>query len=104
MPFFLIVPVWLLCVLAGAVCAFFRRSRCVSLYLICVPTGGLLVSFAFSTLALLLGTRLFGHVRANWIGVVLILAYVAAFGAGGLVGIFAGFVAARSANRHLGWV
>jgi hypothetical protein len=58
----------------------------------------------FSTLALLLGTRLFGHLRANWIGVAIILAYVAAFGAGGLVGIFAGFVAARKANRRLGWV
>jgi hypothetical protein len=104
MPFFLIVPAWLLCVLAGVVSVFFRRLRFVSLYLICVPTGGLFVSFVFSTLALLVGTRLFGNLRANWIGVVIILAYVAAFGAGGLLGVFAGFVAARKANRRLGWV
>jgi len=101
--FFLLLPLWLLCVLAGAVLCFFRRFRFVSLYLICIPTGGLLVSFAFSTLALLLGPKLFGNARENWTGVVLLLAYVAAFAAGGLVGLIAGLFAARKATSQLGW-
>src|SRR5581483_2131127 len=95
MPFFLIVPIWLLCALAGIVLLFIRRFRRIGVYAITVSTTALLVSFGVSTAVLYAGPRLAPSPHPPWYGVALIAAYVAAIIVGGLVGAIAGLVGTR---------
>jgi hypothetical protein len=101
-PFFLIVPVWLLFVVIGVSLCFFRQARFLSLYFILVSSTGTFLSLALSTLLLWLVPRLFGNMSpwARWIFIAL---YLASIAFGGLIGGLAGFVAARKVNQRLGW-
>jgi hypothetical protein len=76
MPFFFILPVWLLCVITGVLLFFFKRFRFLSVYLVRNEQG--------------------------WRGLTLIAAYLASIIVGGVVGAAAGFVAAAKMNRRLG--
>ena len=102
MPFFLIVPIWLLCVVAGLGFCFSRQFRFLSFYLVLSSTGGVLLSFALSTLVLWIGPRLVSS-ASGWAKLILIAAYVAGIAIGGLVGMLAGFLIARKINQRLRW-
>src|SRR5881394_3563674 len=54
MPFFLIVPAWLLCVLCGIVLLCFQRFRRMGLYAINISTAATAISLLLSTTVLFL--------------------------------------------------
>jgi hypothetical protein len=103
MPFFVIVPIWLFCVVVGLALCFFRQFRFLSSYVFLGSTGGLILSFALSTFLLWIGPRLISSSTSGWAGVILIVAYLAGIAIGGLVGIIAGFLTARKINQRLRW-
>jgi hypothetical protein len=49
MPFFFIIPVWLLLVAVGLILLFFARFRMLGYFVIAVPTGATVISFLLST-------------------------------------------------------
>jgi hypothetical protein len=99
-PFFFIVPVWLLFIGVGTLCVFSSRVRFLSAYLVLGSTMGLLFSFVVSLSLLMLGARLLGGTSAAWIS---LIAYLFGIVAGGAIGIVAGLMLARVLNRRLGW-
>jgi hypothetical protein len=102
MPFFFIVPIWLLCVVIGVVLCFFKRSRFLSLYLVLSSTGSAIVSLALSTFVLWTAPKLFAK-EHTWEGLVLIAAYLGSIVLGAVVGAIVGFVAAGKINQRLRW-
>jgi hypothetical protein len=100
MPFFFIVPVWLLCVLCVVVLLCFPRFRRLGLYAINISTAATVVSLLLSTAVLFLGTRV-GPLRVGqWSGIALIGAYVLAIGVGALIGGLGGFLLTRKVSPH----
>ncbi len=95
MAFFLIIPVWLLCLLSGTALACFQGLRRTGIYMIAVSTGGTLVSLLLSTAVLFLGPRIGFEHFGKWSGVALIGTYVFAIIAGGLIGSVFGFLLGR---------
>jgi hypothetical protein len=95
MAFFLIIPVWLVCVLIGIALACFQGLRRTGIYLIAVSTGGTLLSLLLSTAVLFLGPRMGFRHFGKWSGVALIGTYVFAIVAGGLIGSVSGFSLTR---------
>jgi hypothetical protein len=98
MPFFLIVPLWILCLLAGAVLFCFARLRSLSLYVLLAPTGFAVCSFLSSTAVLLIAgkwPKLFWHS-----GLLVLGGYVGALLAGGAVGAAGGLALACKLNRR----
>jgi hypothetical protein len=95
MAFFLIIPVWLVCVLIGIALASFQGLRRTGIYLIAVSTGGTLLSLLLSTAVLFLGPRIGFRHFGKWSGVALIGTYVFAIVAGGLIGSVSGFSLTR---------
>jgi hypothetical protein len=96
MPFFFIVPVWMLCVLSGIVLLCFQRFRRIGLYAISISTTATLVSFVLSTAILYFGSRIGTQwTGRRWAGVVLMAAYLLAIGIGALIGALGGFLFTR---------
>jgi hypothetical protein len=75
MPFFSVLPLWAFCVLAGVVLLFFHSLRRIGYFVIAIPTGAALASFAPSTLVLYCVPRLAGERHGYWLGVALIAGY-----------------------------
>jgi hypothetical protein len=93
--FFLIIPAWLISVLAGIALACFQGVRRTGIYLITVSTGGTLLSLLLSTAVLFLGPSIGFKHFGKWSGVALIGTYVLAVIAGGLIGSVSGFLLTR---------
>ena|SRR3569832_2742824 len=91
MPFFFILPIWALVVVASLVLLVMKPSRTLGTYLLFTSTGGLIFSLALSTAALLAGARLLDGTSLGWLTLV---AYLAMIGIGGQFGIAAGAFAA----------
>lgn len=92
MPFFIIIPIWLVVLVVACGLAFIPDTRRVAAYIAVCSTSGLIVSIALSTLALILVTKLpwaAGGSTAG--GVALIVSYVGGIALGGLIGIALGF-------------
>jgi hypothetical protein len=100
MPFFLIVPVWLLCVLCGIVLICFQRFRRIGLYAISISTAATAISLLLSTTVLFLGPRVGLQRMGRWSGIALIGAYVLAIGVGALIGALGGFLLTRKLLPH----
>lgn len=96
MPFFFIVPVWLLFVFSGLVSLFLPRGRRAGWYVIIVSTTATLTSFLISTAVLYVGGRIGVGFDVKWLGVVLIGAYLVAIVLGAAIGGVAGFFLTRS--------
>jgi len=92
MPFFFIVPVWVVAVVVSIVLLAIGRTRTAGIYLLLGSTGGLVGSFIVSTAALLVGGWLVKGTGQGWL---VLVGYLAAMGVGGLMGVTAGLVAAR---------
>jgi hypothetical protein len=92
MPFFFILPVWATCVAIGVVLLFFRSLRTIAYFVIAVPTGAMLVSFALSTSVLYLVPRFVHEPHPQWFGVALIAGYVIALVVGALIGALGAFL------------
>jgi hypothetical protein len=96
MPFFFIVPVWILCLVVGGTMFCSARLRSLSLYLLFTSTGFTVFSFLCSTLVLVAAGKwpgLFWHS-----GLVTLVGYVGALLAGGAVGIAVGLLLAYKIN------
>jgi hypothetical protein len=95
MPFFLIVPAWLLLVLFGVVLLCFQRLRRIGFYAISISTAAIALSLLLSTTVLFLGPRVGLQRMGQWSGIALIAAYVLAIGVGALMGGLGGFLLTR---------
>jgi len=96
MPFIFIAPLWILCLLAGAILYCFTRLRSLSLYVLLAPTGFAVCSFLCSTAVLLVAgkwPRLFWHS-----GLLALGGYVGALLAGGVAGAAGGLALAYKLN------
>jgi hypothetical protein len=101
MPFFIIVPIWAICITIGASLLLFRRVRFLSSYILFGSTIGLLVSFVFS-LAMLLGLgKLVGGTSLAWLALV---GYIITIGAGGILGVILGLFLAKKVNNSFPWL
>lgn len=96
MIFFLVLPVWMLCILSGIVLLFPPQRRQIGLYVIVVSTAAMLVSFLLSTAVLYLGATIGPRLHIQWLGVAVIATYILAVGLGLIVGAFAGFLLTRN--------
>ena len=99
MPFFFIVPLWLLFVVAGILLLFSSRLRFLSSYLVLGATLGLLFAFLLSLALLMLGAKLLAGTSLAWIS---LLAYLFGIVVGGAIGVAIGLILARGLNRRLG--
>lgn len=98
MPFFFIVPLWLLAVVAGVVMICIRRVRRVGVYVVATATCASLGSFVLSTAALMLGAQLYDATSApGWFAFFVLASYVLAIGLGGVAGAAAGLLIANKA-------
>lgn len=95
MPFFFIVPAWILCVLCGIVFLCFQRFRRMGLYAISISTTATLVSFGLSTALLYLGPRIGTQWMGRWSRIVLMGAYFLVISVGALIGALGGFLFTR---------
>ncbi len=83
MPFFLILSVWVLCLLVGLVFLLFPGLRNFGLYLLLGSTGAVVGSLMLSTAALLAAESV---PRGTWGGILIIGGFLAGLLVGGLVG------------------
>lgn len=87
MPFFFLLPLWMLVVVASIGMLFTRRYNSLALYLLFSSTGGLLLSFVASSAVLLIGPTLVAGTRFGWL---VLLGYGTGIVFGGFLGILAG--------------
>ena len=100
MPFFFIVPLWLLLSVCGTALLFSPRLRFLTPYIVLGSTVGLMCSVAVSTVVSLLLGNLLGGTSAGWLA---FAAYLMAIVVGGGVGVIAGLLLGQEVNRRLGW-
>jgi len=96
MPFFFIVPAWLLSLVVGIGLTLSVRSRTLGLYVIAVATGATLFGFLLSTAVLFILPRVMPQPGRSWYGVLLVAMYLGALGVGALVGAVTGFFTVRN--------
>src|SRR3954463_4352439 len=94
MPFFFIIPIWFLFVLAGIVMICMTNTRRLGVYVLVVPTTATTISFLLSTALLFAGPGLFPN-PPSWLPILLMLGYLATIVMGGVVGAVVGFAAVR---------
>lgn len=91
MPFFIIIPIWLVLILVAAGLCIAPRRRRVAAYIAVCSTSGLIVSIILSTLLLILAAKLPWPRGGTTVrGIVLIGSYLGGIFLGGLVGIALG--------------
>jgi hypothetical protein len=96
MPFFFIAPVWILCLLVGAVLFCFTKLRSLSLYILLASSGFTFLSFLCSTMVLLAAGKypqLFWHS-----GLLAVGGYLVALLGGGVLGAVGGLALAYKLN------
>jgi len=91
MPFFFIVPVWLLCVGAGIILLYIRPLRRLGFFVITVPTGATLASFLLSTSVLFTFPSLSFPAHPQWTGIEVISCYLIALVLGAILGAAGAF-------------
>jgi hypothetical protein len=94
MPFFLILPLWLLAAAVGVVMVSIPRVRRVGVYVLMMSTLAALFSFVVAY-GLLLGGALLVPQPAGWFAYLLLAAYLAGIPIGGVIGATAGLVITR---------
>jgi hypothetical protein len=102
MVFFLLLPWWFLCVVAGVVLCWFKNSRFLSSYFFLCPTVGIVVALVLSTLVLWVAPRMLNSTD-SWAKWIIVASYLLGTEVGGVIGGVVGFSAARRVNRLLRW-
>ena len=97
MPFFFIVPVWVMAVVGSIVLLAIERTRTAGIYLLLGSTGGLVGAFVLSTAALLVGGRLVEGTGQGWL---VLVGYLGGIVVGALIGVTAGLLAALGVMRR----
>jgi hypothetical protein len=98
MPFFLIVPLWLM-FLVGTILLFFPNLRRAGYFVIGIPTGATLASFLLSTAVLIVVPRLMPQPARSWYGIFLVATYLASIALGALLGALSAFFAIVKLRR-----
>lgn len=101
MPFFLILPLWLVLLVLSVPLFFVRRLRFLGTHIAIASTAAVLVSFVLSTLILFGSARLLPDSRFS--GVAVISLYLLSIIGGGVAGSAFGMVLAHKLNRRLSW-
>jgi hypothetical protein len=99
MPFFLLFPLWLLCVACGVALLFVKRLKHVGIYTVAVSTAAVLCAFVLSTAVLYIAPRMVKTPVPTWYGLSLMAAYILSIGLGGVVGGVAGFLTTHKLLR-----
>jgi hypothetical protein len=94
MPFFLILPLWVLAVVLGIVMLCIRSTRLAGVYVVTVSTSATFASFVLSTAVLLVGAQT-GTNAPGWFVFAIVAGYLAAIPIGGLAGAIVGFLTTR---------
>ncbi len=92
MPFFFIIPVWLLCVAVGLILLLFAHLRKLGYFVIAIPTGATVISFFLSTSVFFIASRLLPLPSRPWYGVLILAVYVSALVLGALLGAIGAFL------------
>ena len=98
MPFFFLVPLWILSIIVGAMLLFFARLRFLSSYIFLASTIGIVSAFLVSLALLALAAKIFGGTSIAWVA---LLAYLLGIALGGAVGILVGVLLAGALNRRI---
>lgn len=101
MPFFFIVPLWIVLVVLAIPLFFIRRLRFLGTQVVVASTLAVLTSFVLSTLILIGVPRLVPASRLS--GVVLISLYVLSILGGGGAGLLLGIILGHKLNKRFGW-
>lgn len=92
LPYFIIIPIWLVVLILAGGLAFIPDARRVAAYIAVCSTSGLVLSVALSTLALILVAKLPWAASGSATGgVALIVSYIGGMILGGIIGIALGF-------------
>lgn len=102
MPFFFILPVWIVCLIAGAALLCARSLRFLASYVLLGSTGFAIGSFAFSTLVLFIAGRSPGFFLHS--GLLVMGSYIGAVFFGGVCGSLAGLILAWRINERVRWL
>ena len=94
MPFFLVLPLWVLAVVLGAAMVCFGATRRLGVYVVTVSTFATIASFAISTAVLMAGASAGTDVPA-WFGLAIVGGYLGAIPIGGLAGAIVGVLVTR---------
>lgn len=95
MIYFLILPLWILGLLGCGLLAIFKPMRVLAAYLALMGTTGVWLSFALSTLALVVPAWIDLPSNSNFSGMMLIGGYLAGMAGGGILGAVLGALLAR---------
>jgi hypothetical protein len=100
MPFFFILPLWVLAVILGIVMLCIRSTRQAGVYILTVSTFATFASFVLSTAVLLVGAQT-GTNAPGWSGLAVVAGYLAAIPIGGLAGAIVGLLMTRKVLAQL---
>jgi hypothetical protein len=101
MPFFFILPLWIMLLVLAVPLFFRRRLRFLGTHLVVASTLAVVTSFSLSTLALIAVPRLLPAFRFT--GVVLLGVYLLSILLGGGAGLLVGVALAHKLNKRLTW-
>lgn len=101
MPFFFIVPLWILTVVVGGVLVCITATRRAGIYVLATSTFATVASFVLSTAVLFVGPRIAAD-PPGWFGFIVVVGYLTAIPTGGLIGAIAGFLLTRKLLAHRG--
>jgi len=97
-PFFFVLPMWLLAVIVGVVMVCLRVTRRTGVYVITMSTFATIASFVLAYGALLAGLWIAAN-TVDWFRFIALGAYLVAIPVGGLIGAIAGFLMTRKLLR-----
>ena len=95
MVFFIIVPIWALFVIGGAILLLLPQHRRLGLYAITVSTLATLASIVLSTAVLYFGAKIGPQPNIKWLGFAVIGTYLFSVVAGIALGAAVGFFLTR---------
>jgi hypothetical protein len=99
-PFFIIVPLWILVVLMALPLFFIRRLRFLATHVVIASTLAVLISGVLSTAILVGGPRL---PPSRLTAVLIVGFYLLSIPGGGVVGLLIGILIAHRLNKRLAW-
>jgi hypothetical protein len=99
MPFFFIVPLWLIAIVFGTILLFVKNLRWLATYVFCCSTIGLALSFFLSLLLLMTSAKVLSGTKFAWLS---LLIYLAGIAIGGVVGVLGAIPISLKINRKLG--
>jgi|SRR5579871_5523702 len=102
MPFFFLLPLWLLCIVVAVISLLSRKYRYMAAHLALCSTGALIGCLTLFLAAVWALGKLH-EPSSTEMGIVFLVVLIGSTALGGILGLVGGFLVARSLNRALGW-